>query len=247
MSTVEAPVIAPPAVAAPPVPVPVPAALPIIIDGTLHIPPGIGDLDSFRRWARSEESPDRVRLAYLAGTLWIDRTMEQLYTHNQVKAEIGAVLTVLVKASGQGRYIPDGMLLSSVAADLSTVPDGLFVSYASLREGRVRQVAGRLTGVVELEGTPDMVLEVVSESSVEKDMVRLPELYRRAGVPEFWRVDARGELHFEILRLTDSGYVAAPEPDGWWRSAVFNRSFRMVQEADPLGQPQFTLDVQARP
>src|SRR4051812_15201215 len=93
------------------------------------------------------------------------------------------------------------MLLSNVAADLSTVPGGLFVSFAALREGHVRQVPGRHAGVVELEGTPEMVLEVVSDSSVEKDTVRLPELYRRAGIPEFWRVDARGELRFEVLRL----------------------------------------------
>lgn len=245
MSTAEAPVLTAPAVAAPPVSVPPPAALPIIIDGNLHIPAGIGNLESFRQWARSEECPERVRLAYLAGTLWIDRTMEQLYTHNQVKAQVGAILTVMVNASGQGLYIPDGMQLSNVAADLSTVPDGLFVSYASFQSGRVRQIAGRQPGVIELEGTPDMVLEVVSESSVEKDMVRLPELYRRAGIPEFWRVDARGELRFEVLRLTDTGYVPAQEADGWWRSAVFNRSVQMTQQPDPLGQPQFTLAVRA--
>ena len=48
---------------------------------------------------------------------------------------------------------------------------------------------------------PDVVLEIVSESSVEKDYERLPELYGRAGVSEFWRADVRRELTFEILRL----------------------------------------------
>ena len=94
-----------------------------------------------------------------------------------------------------------------------------------------------------LEGTPDMVLEVVSDSSVEKDNVLLPPLYQAAGVPEFWRIDARGELLFELLRLTPGGYVSAQLPEGWWHSDVFARDFRLVQGADPLGQPEFTLEV----
>lgn len=219
--------------------------LPLIIDGSLRIPPGIVDLESFRRWARSEACPERVRLAYLGGTLWIDQTPEELYTHNQVKAEVAAGLAILVKDSQCGRYIPEGMLLSNPAADMSAVPDGLYTTYAAIRKGQLREIPGRHADVIELEGTPDMVLEVVSESSVEKDMVRLPELYRRAGIPEFWRIDARGELRFEILRLTDTGYVPAQEADGWWRSEVFNRSVQMVQQPDPLGQPQFTLAVHA--
>jgi Uma2 family endonuclease len=107
----------------------------------------------------------------------------------------------------------------------------------------VRQVAGRVAGVVEFEGSPEMVLEVVSESSVEKDTVILPVLYHRAGINEFWRIDARSELHFEILNWTERDYVPAGEAGGWWRSAVFGRWFRMTQQPDPLGQPQFTLAV----
>src|SRR5947209_17466363 len=104
--------ITPPA-AAPPTPAASPPSAPaIVIDGRLHIPPGLGDLESFRSWARSEECPEHVRVAYLAGTLWVDLTMEQLYTHNQVKAEVGRVVGNLTVESGQGLYIPDGMLLS---------------------------------------------------------------------------------------------------------------------------------------
>ncbi len=238
-------IVMPPAFAPPPhvAPAPPPAP-PIIISGLFHIPRGIGNLETFRDWVRSMECPGRARLAWLAGTLWVDLTMEQLYTHNQVKGAVGAGVWNLVTASGQGRYLPDGMMLSNTAAELCTVPDGLFVSYATLQSGRLRQVAGKYTGVVELEGTPDMVLEVVSDSSVAKDTGDLPELYRKAGIPEFWRIDARGpEARFEILRLTETGYVAAQEPDGWWRSAVFNCSFKLMQQADPLGQPQFTLAV----
>jgi Uma2 family endonuclease len=139
--------------------------------------------------------------------------MEQACMHNGVKTEVAGVLHPFAKASGLGRYFGDGMLLSNVGADLSTVPDGMFVSFVAFQTGPVRQVLGRVAGVVEFEGSPDMVLEGVSESSAEKDMVRLPELYRRAEIREFWRTDARGELLFEIRRLTDTGYVPCQEPD----------------------------------
>jgi len=52
---------------------------------------------------------------------------------------------------------------------------------------------------LELEGTPDMVLEVVSASSVVKDTETLLQLYWQAGIPEYWLVDARGEaLEFTV-------------------------------------------------
>jgi Uma2 family endonuclease len=220
-----------------------PGLLEIVLDGELHIPGEVRDLASFRRWALTFECVPRLRLAWLAGVLWVDRTMEQLYTHNQVKAQIGAVLTVLVNGLGQGLYIPDGMQLSNTKADLSTIPDGAYASFDAMDTGRCREVPGKQTGVVELEGSPEMVLEVVSESSVDKDMERLPRLYHLAEVREYWRVDARGDLRFEILRWTDTGYVATPEPDGWWRSDGFGRSFRLTQGTYPRGQLRVTLEV----
>src|SRR5207247_1100015 len=89
----------------------------------------------------------------------------------------------------------------------------------------------------------EMVLEVVSDSSVTKDNTRLPERYARAGIAEFWRVDARGGLRFEILRLAGAAYAPAETVDDWQRSEVFGRWFRLTPATDPLGQPQFTLDV----
>jgi Uma2 family endonuclease len=192
-----------------------PSAPALVVDGRLHIPAGIADLDSFRWWARSEGCPEHVDVAYLAGTLWVDLEPEELYTHNQVRSEVLGWLHPEAKAQDRGRAFGRGILLSNETADLATIPDGMFVSFDAFRRGRVRQVPDG-PDAVELEGTPDMVLEVVSDSSAEKDTVRLPEIYGRAGIPEFWRIDARGlEARFEILRLTDAGYVPAQEPDGW--------------------------------
>lgn len=85
------------------------------------------------------------------------------------------------------------MLFSNEEANLTGQPDGIFVSTLGLQTGRVRFVGSMGGDYVELEGTPDMVLEIVSTSSVVKDYKRLRELYWRAGIPEYWIVDARPE------------------------------------------------------
>src|SRR5207245_349957 len=117
--------------------------------------------------------------------VWVDPSMEELYTHNLVKTEITIVVGSLVKADASGHFLADGMLVRNTEADLSTEPDGIFVSYEALRSGRVVRVQGKKPGCWILEGTPEMVLEVVSATSVEKDTVELRELYWQAGIPEY--------------------------------------------------------------
>src|SRR5438067_4657252 len=100
----------------------------------------------------------------------------------------------LIEAQALGYFFPDRMRLVNEDADLSTEPDGMFVSEQTLDAGRARLEHGQAT--LELVGSPDMVLEVVRPSSVEKDTVVLRELYWKAGVREYWLVDPRGlELH----------------------------------------------------
>jgi Uma2 family endonuclease len=218
---------------------------PVAMNGEARIPGSVVDLESFRGWARSEEFPERGRFSYLAGELWVDLTMEQLYTHNQVKGEVAIAVGTLVKAARIGRFFHDRTLLSNSAADLSTEPDGVFVSFDSFRSRRVRQVEGAREGYVELEGSPDMVLEVVSESSLHKDTVLNRELYWRAEIPEYWLVDARREpLRFDVLHRGRRGYVATRAKGGWLFSAIFGRTFRLTQQPDPLGNPEYTLAIQ---
>src|SRR5947199_6685269 len=93
----------------------------------VRIPIGFPDLEAFRRWARSDDFPERGWFSYLAGDLYVDLSMEQLFSHNRVKGRFGAVLDGLVVASDLGYYFHDRTLFSNAAADLSTEPDGMFV------------------------------------------------------------------------------------------------------------------------
>jgi Uma2 family endonuclease len=220
------------------------AGMAVRIARRVDIPDWVRDHESFRRWARSPECPEHLRVAFYDGDLWVDLDTEQLYVHNQVKAEVSAVLMPMVKAEQRGRFIPEGMLLSNPEIGLSTIPDGYFVSYDALREGRVREVAGVSNGCVELVGTPEMTLEVVSDSSEEKDLVVLRELYYDAGVLEYWLIDARTEdVRFELLKRGAEGFTATRrQSGGWLKSDVFGRSFRLVRGTDPLGKPIYTLE-----
>jgi len=160
--------------------------------GRVNFPAWITDHESFRRWARSPDCPEHLRVAYYDGGIWVDPAMERFYAHNQVKVAVAVTLEGLVREGRLGRFVGDGMLWSNPDVDFSTVPDGYFVSFEAFRAGRMRQVPGTQGDSVELEGSPEMVLEVVSDSSVQKDLVDMPPRYYEAGVLEYWTIDVRG-------------------------------------------------------
>jgi Uma2 family endonuclease len=89
-----------------------------------------------------------------------------------------------------------------------------------------------------------MALEIVSTGSIGKDTERLRDLYWRAGIPEYWLVDVRGErLSFEILRHTAKGYVSTRSVGGWLKSSVFGKSFRLTRRTDEDGNPEYEVAV----
>jgi Uma2 family endonuclease len=215
----------------------------LVVDTEIvQIPGWVHDLASFRRWYHSGDFPESGRICYLKGEVWVDMSMEQVFSHNQVKAEYTRVLASLAKKGKIGRFFPDGIRITNVEADLSCCPDGVFVSRKRFQSGKVRLIEGAKEGYLELEGTPDMALEIVSPSTVTKDTDVLHELYWRAGIPEYWLVDARGErLDFDVFHHAAKGYAATRKQAGWIKSAVFGKSFRLTCEKDELGHPEYTL------
>jgi Uma2 family endonuclease len=207
------------------------------------VPGWVTDLASFRRWADSPDFPDSGRICFLNGEVWADMSKEQIFSHVLVKTRITAVLSQLVEAAGMGLFLGDGAMLSNVDVGFAARPDAVFVSAAGLRD-RVRLLEGRDEGYVELEGSPDMVLEVLSRSSVRKDTKVLHRAYWEAGVREYWLVDARPDpLRFDVLRHTPKGYRAAARKEGWVRSAVFGTSFRLTRRLNALNHPEYALEA----
>jgi Uma2 family endonuclease len=215
----------------------------VIESNRVSIPEWVKDLPSFRRWASSDEFPETGRVCFLDGEVWVDMSNEQIFTHVLVKTKFIAALSTLVDAQQLGLFLADGALLSNVDAGIAVNPDAIFISTAALLD-RVRVLEGKRKGHVELEGSPDMVLEVVSDGSVRKDTRQLRQDYWIAGIREYWLVDACKEpLVFDILRHTPKGYRTTPKKDGWIKSSVFGKSFRLTRRTNALGHPDFTLEV----
>src|SRR6185437_10252635 len=196
-------------------------------------------------WAGDNDLPEKTRIDFYRGEVWIDMGREQVFTHGHVKTRISTTLDSFTQSRDLGYYFCNGILVTNVAADLSGNPDGTFVSHDSIESGRVACIEGkRDEGVVELLGTVDMVLEVVSTSSVGKDTDTLRQAYWEAGVAEYWLVDARGDrLDFRILKHASKGYTETRKQAGWLRSTVFGRSFRLTRKKDKSGHPNFMLEM----
>lgn len=219
----------------------------ILLQNDVEIP-FMESLDEFRAWALSDEFPDRFRIDFLHGRIEVDMSPEDLYCHGTLKTRIIAVFANIVDEGDLGELFSDKTRVSSPSADLSSEPDVVFVSYDALEAGRVRRIPkqGGSGRFVELEGAPDVVVEIVSDSSEAKDTQRLPVAYYDAGVPEFWLFDVRGQrLDFHIHRRGPNGFERVPvEPDGFRHSGVFKRWFRLSRRPGRAGGWQYELQHQ---
>jgi Uma2 family endonuclease len=212
----------------------------------LRIPAEAATLVGFRRWATSDSFPDRGEISFINGEVIVDMSPENLDLHNFLKGVISSVLWKLVRDRDLGRFLFDRCLLTHEQAQLSTEPDAMFLSFASHEAGRATYVESSSTqgSYVELVGSPDWVLEIVSPSSQKKDKEFLRRAYHRAGVKEYWIADALGaDVKLVVLVHAKDDYVAA-RPDGeWYASPTFGCAFRLSRQKARDGLWDYTLDV----
>jgi Uma2 family endonuclease len=209
------------------------------------IPRSASTLAGFRRWSWSDDFPERGKITFLGGEIIVDMSPERLGSHNGIKGEVARVVGTLVDNTDAGKFYPDGARFVHVEADVSNEPDGMFVLWETFANGTIRDIP-TVDGDdwIELEGSPDWVLEILSPSSVNKDTVKLLDRYHRAGVSEYWLIDVRGDkLEFTILVHHPDGYHAAPVKAGWQKSKVFGKQFRLVRLTDRRGRPAFRLEM----
>jgi Uma2 family endonuclease len=220
----------------------------LLLEHNVEVPLDALSLDGFRHWARSEEFPESGRIDFINGNIEVDMSAEDAYTHGTPKTAIVARLWTIVDENKLGDIFSDRMRLSSPPANLSCEPDVLFISHESRDRGHVRLVEksdSSRGSYVELEGAADIAVEIVSKSSVKKDTKRLPKAYFKAGVREFWLVDARREeLVFIMHQRGRDGFEAVPADDeGFQRSEVLKQSFRLDRERDRPDHVRYNLRV----
>jgi Uma2 family endonuclease len=90
-------------------------------------------------------------------------------------------------------------------------PIDVFVDDANVLQPNVLFVREERRSIVTSDGvmgSPDLVVEVISPSSVRYDRVEKMKLYRRVGVQEYWLIDPNNRT-VEVYHLTPEGYDIA--------------------------------------
>jgi Uma2 family endonuclease len=221
----------------------------VLLDDDLRIPARVHTLTGFRQWTHSAQFPERGRIDYLRGLVEVDLSPEDLYTHGTVKTALASELHTLVAKTDRGSVFVDRTRVVAPAVGLSVEPDVVVVLWESLEAGRVREVPARSREdrFVELEGAPDLIVEVISDRSVRKDREHLPGLYAAAGVPELWLVDARAgdtEPRLDLWLLGPRGYTPQkPDAEEHLHSPLLGRAVRLRRRLTRLSRWTYELEL----
>lgn len=213
--------------------------------GEIHVPTWVVDHSSFLKWLRSGAVPEDVRVGFINNEVWVETMPERAFAHNQIKSLLPEVLNPIARENRSGVFFGDGMTFTSEEGGFTTVPDGIFVCRKTIDEGRVQLTGGKRSNHdTELTGKPDLVVEVVSDSSEFKDTEWLLANYWNAEVSEYWLIDGREEpLRFTIYRRGEKGFVAVRRSEGWSRSPTLGRAFRFVEGPEEMGFATYRFEV----
>lgn len=201
-------------------------------------------LEGFRAWVATfdEHGP---RVSFARGNVHVEtgKMSTNDETHEPLVAALNSALRQLARELDLGRYFLPPSWFTHEASSLSTEPDGFLALWGTLEAEVLRLNPDRAS---EMLGRPDMVLEVVGESSRRKDLIEHVTDYGLAGVREYWIADARGEeVVLRVLVLgPDGSYDVAPaDEDGWVRSPLWQRSFRVRRLPERAGLVDFDVEI----
>jgi len=96
----------------------------------VSIPASATTLAGFRKWALSDDFPERGKITFVAGGLIVDMSPESFGKHSDIKTEISRVLANLVREQNAGRLHIDGVLITNVLAGVSNEPDIVYLANA---------------------------------------------------------------------------------------------------------------------
>ena len=135
--------------------------------------------------------PEDSRYELIEGKLLM--TPSPFLRHQSVIAKLYKYLSQYVDANNLGKiyFAPLDVILSN---ETVVQPDILFVSHQ--RSSILRDW---------VHGAPDMIVEIISQGSKERDRLIKKSLYEKHGVQEYWMVDLEREF-VEALVLKESSY-----------------------------------------
>jgi Uma2 family endonuclease len=138
---------------------------------------------------------DRNRYEVIDGELYV--TPSPSVAHQLAVGHLAMLLGTHVDATGLGRVLiaPLDVLLSETTI---VQPDALFLSSSKIPSPTVKNI----------QVAPDLVIEVLSESTAEQDRVHKKRIYARHGIPQYWIVDPENRT-LEVFELAGSEYRLA--------------------------------------
>lgn len=154
---------------------------------------------SLRQWPSSGEwtyqdyldlPDDGYRYEVIDGELYMAPAPDT--EHQMTSGELEFALRAFVKTHKLGVVLdaPCDVLLEPGGAPVQ--PDIFFIS-----QGRTHIITSQ-----NVQGAPDLIIEILSPSNPDHDRVRKFKLYGQAGVAEYWIVDIRART-IEVFVLTE--------------------------------------------
>ncbi len=139
------------------------------------------------------KTPEDKRYELIEGELIM--TPSPVPYHQWVSKNIEYAIERFVREKGLGKvfHAPCDVYLD---AENVLQPDILFISKERLD----------IIGEKNIQGAPDLVIEILSENSAYMDMVKKKKLYAKFGVKEYWIVDP-GERTVEIYFLKERAFI----------------------------------------
>lgn len=139
------------------------------------------------------KTPDDIRYQLIDGELI--REPAPTVPHQSVVMNLSNILWNFARSRGMGKVL--------------AAPTDVYLSETNVFQPDVLFISSDRTGIITercIHGAPDLVVEIVSPSSVRRDRGTKREMYARYGVAEYWLVDpVAGTL--EVLRLTDGHFT----------------------------------------
>ena len=142
-----------------------------------------------------KQTPDDTRYELLDGELIL--VPAPRVTHQRTSVSIFTSLYSFVTENDLGEvfYAPTDVVLS----DFNVLqPDILFVS----------NERSHIMTEANIRGAPDLVVEVLSPSTAQRDRTVKRNLYAQHGVPEYWQADEDAK-NVQVLTLVDGEYEVA--------------------------------------
>ena len=131
-------------------------------------------------------TPEDERYELLDGELVMSEAPR--IVHQQVDMDLGTLMNLFVKENNLGRVFsaPTDVVLSETAV---VQPDLLFVS----------NERAHIITEQNIQGAPDLVVEILSPSTANRDWTIKRELYAAHGVKELWIVDPDARIVWVML------------------------------------------------